>query len=124
MSLAVNVQSASQATDLMRVRTAGNGNVAKVLRYTNGTLRFRSDVSGVVTNTGVTLPTAAWHTIELCGTVGTSGTWDMWLDGTQIMTGVVANTGTTGIGRVQIGDNASKTFTVNFDDVVVDHDPG
>ena len=124
VSLAVNVQSASQATDLMRVRTAGNGNVAKVLRYTNGTLRFRSDVSGVVTNTGVTLPTAAWHTIELCGTVGTSGTWDMWLDGTQIMTGVVANTGTTGIGRVQIGDNASKTFTVNFDDVVVDHDPG
>ena len=48
----------------------------------------------------------------------------MWLDGTQIMTGVFANPGTTGIGRVQIGDNASKTLTVNFDDVVVDHDPG
>ena len=31
-----------------------------------------------------------------------------------------ANTGTTAIGRIQIGDTAAKTFTVNYDHVVMD----
>ncbi len=32
----------------------------------------------------------------------------------------VANTGTTPIGRVQIGDSVNKTWTINYDNVVVD----
>ena len=40
------------------------------------------------------------------------------------MTGWVANTGTSPVGRIQIGDSAAKTFTANFDDVVVDGFPG
>jgi arylsulfatase A-like enzyme len=35
------------------------------------------------------------------------------------VSGWVANTGTTPVGRIEIGDNGSKTFTINFDDVVV-----
>ena len=31
-----------------------------------------------------------------------------------------ANTGTTPVGRIQIGDTGAKTWTANFDDVVVD----
>ena len=36
------------------------------------------------------------------------------------MTNWVADTGTTAIGRIQIGDTAAKTFTVNFDNVRMD----
>jgi hypothetical protein len=124
VSFAVNVADNGGASlDLMRLRTAGNGNLAKVLISGSRQIQFRSDVSGVTHGTGATLPTG-WNTVELCGTVGTAGTWDMYLNGTQILSGWVADTGTNPIGRVQIGDNAAKTFTVNFDDVVVDQTPG
>ena len=65
-----------------------------------------------------------WHNVELCGTVGTDTTWNLYRDGTQIVTNWVANTGTTPVGRIQIGDTAAKTFTVNFDHVVLDTAPG
>ncbi len=35
-----------------------------------------------------------------------------------------ANTGTTPVGLIQIGDNAARTMTVNFDHVRVDQSPG
>ena len=44
---------------------------------------------------------------------------DLYRDGTKIVTGWVANTGTTPVGRVEIGDNGAKTYTINFDDVLV-----
>ena len=50
----------------------------------------------------------------------TSGTWSLYLNGTRIVNAWAANTGTTPVGRVQIGDTASKTWTANFDDVIVD----
>ena len=42
----------------------------------------------------------------------------------KVLGGWVANTGTNPIGRIQIGDTAAKTFTVNWDDVVLDAAPG
>ncbi len=36
----------------------------------------------------------------------------------------VANTGTAAVNRIQIGDTAAKTFTLNFDHVRVDLVPG
>ena len=65
-----------------------------------------------------------WHNVELCGTVGTNTTWDLFRDGVEIVTDWVANTGTTAVGRIQIGDTAAKTFTANFDHVVLDEAPG
>ena len=67
---------------------------------------------------------AGWHSIELCGTVGTSGTWDLYRDGAKIVDAWATDTGTAPVGRVEIGDTAAGTFTVNFDDVVVDQAPG
>ena len=63
---------------------------------------------------------SGWHHLELCGTVGAAGAWDLYRDGVRIVNGWVANTGTTPIGRIQIGDTAAKTFTINWDDVVLD----
>jgi len=42
----------------------------------------------------------------------------------KIVDGWVADTGADPIGRVQIGDTAAKTWTVNLDDVRLDETPG
>jgi hypothetical protein len=85
---------------------------------------IKSDVSGLQVSSSTQIGTG-WHQIELCGTVGAIGTWNLYRDGVRIVTNWSANTGTTPIGRVEIGDVSAKTFTANFDDVVVtDPDAG
>jgi hypothetical protein len=124
MSLAVNAASTGgSAPVLLRLRTGANGPVARVFVNTSGTLVVRSDVSGAQRFSGVALGTG-WHTIELCGTVGSAGQWSLYRDGVQIVAGWTANTGTTPVGRIEIGDTAAKTFTINFDDVIVDQEVG
>ena len=118
MSMNVNAISLDAGSSvLLRLRTSANGPIIRVFALT-GILRLRSDVSAAQRSSGVALGTG-WHGIELCGTVGTSGSWDLYRDGVQIVSDWVANTGTTPVGRVEIGDNGAKTLTINFDDVVV-----
>jgi alpha-tubulin suppressor-like RCC1 family protein len=125
MSVRVNATSlGTQVLTLLRLRTAANGNVMRVYTDTSGVLFVKSDVSGTQKWSGVALGTGAWHTLELCGTVGASAPWDLYRDGTRIVSAWVANTGTTPVGRIEIGDASAKTFTANFDDVVVDQTPG
>lgn len=121
-SVAFRVSNHDGALDLMRFRTVGNGKLVKVVLSANDELRFRSDVSGVARGTGALLP-SGWNVVELCGAVGPTSTWDMYLDGTNILNAWTADTGTGSIGRFQIGDNAKKTFAVSFDDVVLDGAP-
>jgi arylsulfatase A-like enzyme len=108
----------SSSIVLLRLRTASNGPVIRVAMTSSRILTLRADVSGATRSSGVSLGTG-WHAIELCGTVGTSSSWDLSRDGVTIVDGWVANTGTTPVGRIEIGDTAAKTFTVNFDDVRV-----
>jgi hypothetical protein len=122
MSLNVN-ETQLGANVLLRMRTAADGPVSRVALDANGVLRVRSDVSGVLSPPTVALGTG-WHAIELCGTVGTAGTWDLYRDGVKVLDQWVANTGTTPIGRVGIGDTAVKTWTANLDQVVVDQAAG
>jgi arylsulfatase A-like enzyme len=103
---------------LARLRTASNGPVIRVAVTSGRVLQLRSDVSGVIRSSGVSLGTG-WHVLELCGNVGTSGAWDLSRDGTKIVAGWTTNTGTVPIGRLELGDAAAKTFTANFDDVRV-----
>ena len=120
MSVNVNVSSLGGSTlDLFRLRTASDGPISRALVNTSGLLVFRSDVSGIQQSSGVALGNG-WHNIELCGDVGASGAWNLYRDGVRILNGWVANTGTIPIGRIQIGDTAAKTFTANWDDVVLD----
>jgi hypothetical protein len=62
---------------------------------------------------------AGWNSVELCATVGTQGSLRLSLNGAVLAGPWIANTGTTPIGRIQIGDTALKTWTGNFDDIVV-----
>jgi hypothetical protein len=124
--MSVNVQATSLGSgspDLFRLRTASDGPIARVYVATDGTLYVRADATSTKIASGVALGTG-WHRVELCGTVGTSGTWDLYRDGAKIVNAWMANTGTTPVGRIQIGDDAAKTFTINFDDVVVDQVAG
>ena len=124
MSANVNVAARDAAsTTLFRFRTAANGALAKVFINANGILYVRSDVANTQFFSGTALGNG-WHNIEVCGTVGTSGTWDLYRDGTKIVNAWTANTGTTPIGRVEIGNAQAVTATVNFDDVVVDQAAG
>ncbi len=90
---------------------------------TNGNLQLRSDFGSTTINSNVPIGTG-WHNVELCGTVGSNTTWNLFRDGTEIVSDWVANTGTTPVGRIQIGDTAAKTFTINWDHVVLDEAPG
>jgi hypothetical protein len=116
----VNVNLASGTNiDLFRLRTTANGPIVRVYAGTGGILTVRSDFSGAQLNSGVAIG-SGWHAVELCGTVGSSSTWDLYRDGVKIVNAWPANTGTTPIGLLQIGDNAAKTFTANFDNARLD----
>jgi alpha-tubulin suppressor-like RCC1 family protein len=121
--MAVNVSSRTGDLVLIRLRTAADGPVARIFVSTSGVLALRSDVSGTTRSSGIALG-SGWHVVELCGTVGAAGSWDLYRDGVRIVTGWVANTGTVPVGRIQIGDTGTKTYTASFDDVVVDQAPG
>ena len=123
MSMSVNVTTqGGTAIDLLRLRTAANGPVAKVYLNAQGTLLVRSDVAGTQQSSSTAIGTG-WHEIELCGTVGAATTWDLYRDGTRIVNAWAANTGTTPVGLIQIGDNAAHDLTMNFDHVRVDQAP-
>jgi hypothetical protein len=111
------------ALDLFRLRTAANGGIAKVFLSAAGNLQVKSDFSGTTKGSGVALP-SGWNNVELCGTVGTTSVWDLYLNDVKIVNAWVADTGTTGVERVTVGDNTGKTFTINVDDVIVDAFPG
>ena len=70
--------------DLFRLRTAANGAIIKVVVLATGNLQLRSDFAGTTINSGVALGTG-WHNVELCGTVGSATTWDLYRDGVRIV---------------------------------------
>ncbi len=123
VSANVMVTNRTTALDLFRLRTAANGAVSKVFLDAQGRLAVRSDFAGTQFSSGVVMP-SGWNRVELCGTVGTSSLWDLYLNGNKIVNGWSANTGTTAVGRIQIGDTAAKTWMANWDDVIVDQTVG
>ncbi len=122
MSANVDV-AAGSGMALFRLRTATNGRIIRVFVTSSGTLGIRSEVSGTQRNSGVALG-SGWHNVEACGSVGTASTWDLYRDGVQVVSAWQADTGTTPVGRIMIGDNTARTMTVNFDHIVLDQTPG
>jgi hypothetical protein len=120
MSMSVNVASrGSSFVTLLRLRTAANGNIVRVFMNSAGVLWVKSDVSGAQRSSGTNVGTG-WHQLELCGGMGT---WSLYRDGIEIVTDWSADTGTSPVGRIEIGDTLARTFTANFDDVMVDTSP-
>ena len=87
--------------------------------HTSGTLQIRSDFDG----SHAKLRRAARDGLAQRGALrdGRLGHgWTSTATAFAIVTNWVADTGTTPVGRIQIGDTAAKTFTANFDTVIVD----
>ncbi len=124
MSVRVNVQSTNgSALDLFRLRTAANGPIIRTQIDDDGNLMIRNDVGSGTMNSLTPLP-SGWNEVELCGTVGAATTWDLYLNGGKVVDSWATDTGSTGVGRIQIGDPTNKTITANWDDVVVDSAAG
>ena len=123
-SFHVNANALVSNSILMRLRTATDGNLLRLFVDTAGTLRLRSDVSSTQSPATVPLGLGTWHTVEVCGSVGTAGAWNLYRDGVLILNQWVANTGSTPIGRIELGDFNARTWTANFDTVVVDQSAG
>jgi hypothetical protein len=115
---AVRITSLSASVVLARFRTTGGTGIGRLYLTSSRELAVRSDVSGTQRLSGVRLPLGEWHTVELCGTVGTSGTWEARLDGTRVLSWT-ANNGTSAVGAIQVGDDSTTTATWAVDDVVV-----
>ncbi|MEX0990112.1 MAG: hypothetical protein WD206_07440 [Actinomycetota bacterium] len=123
VSARVNVQSTGgSALDLLRLRGPGNTQLVKSYVSAAGVLFIRSDFAATQKNSSTSLP-AGWNEIELCGSPGPTSTWDLYLNGSKVVDAWQADTGTLGVGRVQIGDTLSKTVTAGWDDVIVDTVP-
>jgi hypothetical protein len=123
VSARINVTARTGAVGLWRLRTAGAGPVARASLNASGVLALRSDVSGI-TRTSTTALGTGWHVIEMCGTVGTSGSWTLLRDGVAVINAWVANTGTVPIGQLELGNPNAGTWTVNYDTVQVDQSIG
>jgi hypothetical protein len=123
VSARVNLTAQSGGVDLFRLRTSTDGPIVRALVGGSGLLSIRSDAAGTTLASTVNLGTG-WHIVELCGVVGTNTSWTLYRDGTSILGPWTVSTGTVPIGRIQIGDNAAKTWAAGFDDVVLDDHPG
>ncbi|HYS42279.1 MAG TPA: hypothetical protein VEO01_42195, partial [Pseudonocardiaceae bacterium] len=111
----VNSQ-ASQVT-LLRLRDTPAGTGGGYLYLTSaGKLGFRSDALSAGTTSSVS-PGPGWHALELHLNIS-NGAVDVWLDGAAVtdLTFPSINLGTAPIGVMQIGDTASGTWDILFDD--------
>jgi hypothetical protein len=116
----VNVVSTNgSALDLLKVRSAGGGPIAKAYLTATGKLAVRSDFAATQKVSNAAL-VSGWNALELCGTVGSATGWDLYLNGTKVVDNWIADTGTLPVARVQIGDTVAKTILANWDDIVVD----
>jgi alpha-tubulin suppressor-like RCC1 family protein len=122
LSERVNLESraSTDAVVLARFLTGSGGGIMRVVVNASGVLQLRSDVAGVTRSSGVQLGSGAWVRVEACGSIGSASAWDVYRNGVPIVTGWTVNTGPNPVAQIQLGDNSAKTFTANFDDVVVD----
>jgi hypothetical protein len=117
---AVNPSSVGSTVVLMRLRTASNGPVGRLFMTSGRALYVKSDVSGQQIPAGAGLPIRSWTTVKLCGTVGSAGTWNLYVNGTRVLGPWTTDNGTTQIGRVEIGSQPAGTFSMTIDDVRVE----
>jgi hypothetical protein len=117
------VSQAANSVVLTRLRTATGGGLVKLYLDSSGRLAYRNDVAGTTSTSSSVVRPGGWHTVQLHTLInGASGQVDVWLDGVKLSALSKAESlGTTPIGRVQLGDDATaRTYDVAYDDVVLD----
>ncbi|MFL5909819.1 MAG: Ig-like domain-containing protein [Gaiellaceae bacterium] len=114
---------------VMRFRTAGDAAIAGLYLTSSRKLGIRNDAAATSKNsTTATLNLGQWYTLEMHAIVnGTTSTLDVKLNGTKVgdISSSATNLGTTPIGMLQIGENASgSAYTYEWDDVIAQQTGG
>ena len=111
---------------LMKPRTATGTSLVKLFVSGTGKLATRNDVSGVTTTSTTTINNGTWYTARLRLVVdGASSRIDVSLNGSPVAALSKSDSfGTTQIGRIDLGDDATgKTYDALYDQVLVDIPP-
>lgn len=117
----VKVYSSSTSFRVLRFRGSTGAGVVRV--YLNGARRLaiRNDVSGASISSTTIVSTGVWHEIELHAVAGTSGSTEVWLDGTLVsaLSGP-QNLGSASFRQVELANPAAgAVFDAEFDDVAI-----
>jgi hypothetical protein len=121
-SLRVSALSGTASVNFLKVRTATGIALAEVYLTPSRLLGVRNDVTGVATNSTITLATDTWRRVALHVLVAdTASRIDVTLDGTPVPgLSLTTSLGTTPVGRVQVGENvAGRTADLYYDTVQV-----
>jgi hypothetical protein len=113
-------QGANNVT-LAKIRAADGAPIVALYRSAGGALCLRNEIAG--TSACAASPSVgAWHSVQIHARTGTNGLTEVWLDGTALTAlSRTQSLGSAPVDRVQIGNNqASRTYDIAFDDVVVD----
>jgi Calcineurin-like phosphoesterase len=108
---------------LLRFRTGAGASILGLYSSNTGKLSYRNDVAGTSTVSTRIITANEWHAVQIhLHIAGDSGFAEVWFDGSRI--DELSKTellGTTPIGRVQLGDNASgRSYDVALDEVKLD----
>ena len=114
------------------VKLSSVASKATILRFQSSNLRpigrlfvepgtrelwVRSEMKGIKRATGARLALGRWYEVELCGSIGAGGSWQVYLDGSKVLDWQVANGGML-IRQFRLGQSGAATFVMRFDDVV------
>jgi len=116
------VSQGANSVYLQRFRTSANSAVLGVFVSSTSKLGYRNDVTGMTTTSSTSVAPGVWHELQTRVLVkgGVSET-DIWLDAVHISAlSKTLNLGTTAIGRLQMGENATgRTYNIVFDRVAL-----
>ena len=117
VATSVKLSSVPSNTTLLRLQNSSERLIGRLFVKT-GTreLWVRADKKGKKRPTGVRLSLNRWYDIELCGSVGAEGSWQVSVDGSQVLDWQVANRGWL-IKQFRLGQSFAGTFVVRYDDV-------
>jgi chitodextrinase len=113
--------SSNSTVYVLKVRTGSGTSILGLFRSPTGRLGYRNDIAGASTTSSTTVTTGVWHEVQVRVRInGASSQSETWFDGVRIAAlSKTENFGTSPIGRIQIGENATgRTYDVAIDDVV------
>lgn len=122
--LRVNLSSigGTSALNFVKVRNGSGVALAELYVTPGRVLGLRNDVTGVATNSPVSVSTGVWHDVSFRVRVGgVSSSVEVSFDGAVVPSlSVTTDLGLAGIGRVQVGENVTgRVATVTYDTVTV-----
>jgi PKD repeat protein len=117
------ISQGSTSVALLKFRTATGATLARLYLTNTGKLATRNDVTGATRTSATAIAMGQWYTAQVHLRVnGTNSEIEVWLDGLRVdALSKTDSFGSTPIGRIELGDNATnKTYDLAFDEVVAD----